>query len=236
MDFSESVVYKFLLSCGYENIEYEPDGNVPPDFVINRDTAIEVRRLNQNYDTNGNYEGLEEVSIPLESKVHDILESFNEVQFTNSWFISFSFKRPLTDIKKELKSFLEEFLEKDLPNHKTIKAKLDCGLEIILYPSEKRLPQPFLLGAWNDMDSTGWVYEQYRKNINLCINEKAEKVNRNKIQEYAHWWLILVDMIELDCLRRHEKEWLDKVVNLEHNWEKVILLDPETFENVELTD
>jgi len=106
----------------------------------------------------------------------------------------------------------------------------------MLYPSKEKLPQLFMLGVWDDMDSGGWVYDEYRKNINLCINEKAEKVNKNKIQEYAHWWLILVDMTELDCLRRHEKEWLDKVVNLEHYWEKVILLDPKTFENVALTD
>ena len=42
----EKIVYKYLQSLGYTDIIYEPDGNIPPDFLIDDTIAVEVRRLN----------------------------------------------------------------------------------------------------------------------------------------------------------------------------------------------
>ena len=69
MDASERIAYEFLKYSGYKDIVYEPDGNVPPDFLVNTRIAIEVRRLNQNYCKNGNFKGLEETAIPLWKKI-----------------------------------------------------------------------------------------------------------------------------------------------------------------------
>ena len=45
MDTSEKIAYDFLLHQGFKSIVYEPDGNVPPDFLADGRVAIEVRRL-----------------------------------------------------------------------------------------------------------------------------------------------------------------------------------------------
>jgi len=45
----EGIVKAYLEHWGYENIVYEPIKNETPDFLINNETAIEVRRLNQHY-------------------------------------------------------------------------------------------------------------------------------------------------------------------------------------------
>lgn len=39
----------FLESIGFpvDDIIYEPDGNIPPDFLVKPSLAIEVRRLNK---------------------------------------------------------------------------------------------------------------------------------------------------------------------------------------------
>jgi hypothetical protein len=68
MDASESLVRDFLLQRGYADIVYEPDGKVPPDFLIDGRIAVEVRRLNQSYETGSRMRGLEEDSIPPVAK------------------------------------------------------------------------------------------------------------------------------------------------------------------------
>ena len=44
MDRSEQVAMKHLLFCGFSTVVYEPDGNVPPDFLVDGSIAVEVRR------------------------------------------------------------------------------------------------------------------------------------------------------------------------------------------------
>ncbi len=40
---------QYLQTLQYTKLEYEPLGNVTPDFVMDNKVAIEVRRLNRNY-------------------------------------------------------------------------------------------------------------------------------------------------------------------------------------------
>ena len=46
----EKWVEEYLTHRGFRDIVYEPDGNVPPDFLIDGKIAIEVRRLNQHHE------------------------------------------------------------------------------------------------------------------------------------------------------------------------------------------
>ena len=43
----------------FPDIHYEPDGNIPPDFGLNADIGVEVRRLNENVFSGTKGEGLE---------------------------------------------------------------------------------------------------------------------------------------------------------------------------------
>ena len=40
MDGSEEVVYQYLAARGFTDVVYEPDGQVPPDFLVNGRIAI----------------------------------------------------------------------------------------------------------------------------------------------------------------------------------------------------
>ena len=44
---------QYLQTLVHTKIEYEPLGNVTPDFLLDNKIAIEVRRLNRNYRTKG---------------------------------------------------------------------------------------------------------------------------------------------------------------------------------------
>jgi hypothetical protein len=69
MDESEKLVYEYLVHLGFDSIVYEPDGNLPPDFLVSGTIAVEARRLNQNEVTGTGFRGLEEIAIPLLMKI-----------------------------------------------------------------------------------------------------------------------------------------------------------------------
>jgi len=41
MGLSEEVAEKYLVHLGFKSIDYEKDGNVPPDFVVDDGIAVE---------------------------------------------------------------------------------------------------------------------------------------------------------------------------------------------------
>jgi len=95
MDESEQKAQIFLESLGYSNISPEPDGNIPPDLLVDKTIAVEVRRLNQNIIGETGYQGLEQVEIPLWMKMRKLLASFGPSSTGVSWFVSYRFRRPL---------------------------------------------------------------------------------------------------------------------------------------------
>ena len=46
---SERIVADFLVRRGYADVRYEPDGNVPPDFLVDDRIAVEAGVLNQHH-------------------------------------------------------------------------------------------------------------------------------------------------------------------------------------------
>ena len=64
---------EYLQTLRYTTLEYEPLGNVTPDFVIDNKIAIEVRRLNKNYVSDNGLVHVEDVEIPIFTKNIDEL-------------------------------------------------------------------------------------------------------------------------------------------------------------------
>ena len=74
MDDSEHAASEYLRSYGFEDFVYEPDGKVPPDFLINGRIAVEVRRLNQMHQSGGKLHGLEEIQRSFTGKIPGLLK------------------------------------------------------------------------------------------------------------------------------------------------------------------
>jgi len=64
---------QYLQTLNYEKLEYEPLGNVTPDFLLDNKIAIEVRRLNKNYISNEKLVHLEDIEVPIIAKNIDEL-------------------------------------------------------------------------------------------------------------------------------------------------------------------
>jgi hypothetical protein len=134
MDSSERLVAEFLAHSGYTDVVYEPDGNVPPDFLIDGRIAVEVRRLNQNHETGGRTHGLEEVAIPLWQRVRKLALSLGPPTRNASWFVFFDFTRPVQpwkNFESKLREALEGFISR--ATHEKASFALGNGFKLLVF-------------------------------------------------------------------------------------------------------
>jgi hypothetical protein len=226
LDQSETLAKEYLCHLGFEDIIYEPDGNIPPDFLVNKRIAVEVRQLNQNEITDSEYRGLEELAIPLSMRVRKLLASLGPADSGDSWFVCYTFKRPFLPwdqlqavLRKELKAFRET-----RPAQSRTKIRINDHFQLDLIRATDAHPSLYVFGGYSDHDSGGWVLSETQKNLRICIKEKTQKIARFR-KKYQEWWLILIDLIGYgveDCDRTLFREHLA----IDHEWNKVILLNP----------
>lgn len=224
MDASEAIVEKLLKHRGFQNVVYEPDGNVPPDFLADGRVAVEVRRLNQNHDSGNGKRGLEEISIPLWQKVEKLGGSFGS-STGESWFLFFRFSRPIKPWKVQepkLRAALVAFLAQPARNSGRVYTDDNFELDVI------RTPQPlehvFHMGGSSDHQSGGFIVAEMLENITHCASEKLKKI-ANFRNNYPEWWLVLTDHIGLG-LDDHDKQQLLGHAKRPAGWDKIVVVSP----------
>jgi glutamyl-tRNA synthetase len=224
MDDSEQLAYAYLLRKGFETVVFEPGGNVAPDFLVNGRIAVEVTRLNQHEEHAGKIRGLEEVSIPLQMRLKSLMLSLGPPVAENSWFLNYTFKRPLPktdELIARLRQELEAF--KDDPKARESKRiKLDKNFEVELLRASNPHPSFFLLGGSIDRDSGGWVPVEIDKNLRICIEKKTKTVAPSHAK-YPEWWLILIDRISGGLESRDLELAREHLVGVDA-WDKIIIL------------
>jgi len=139
MNIDEARTFKYLRTNFGENVVFEPDGNIPPDFVINSIFAIEVRRLNQNFFDKEKSEGLEQLSFPIFDVFNDVLKSFDSIYQGNTFWVFIDFERPLTInmqlAKRDMKVALINFLTSGVLNL-PYKLSVNPKIEFTIYSSQ----------------------------------------------------------------------------------------------------
>src|ERR1700731_1570519 len=136
MRIDEHLANEYLVSLGLGAVVYEPDGNRPPDFVINQRIAVEVRRLNQNEVIETGYRGLEETRFALEDRVRKLLSPLGPSESGVSWFVRYDFGRPLPEwgkLRSALGAYLRAFrANRNLQLQTTVSAVICESFEITL--------------------------------------------------------------------------------------------------------
>ena len=225
MDTSEILVKAYLKSCGFAEIEYEPDGNVPPDFLCDKQVAVEVRRLNQNHNDGQGSKGLEETAIPLWEYVHEFLLKLGPPTYNQSCFVFYRFSRPVPKwraLRLRLKAELEPFMaDRDA---QPFEMALDGGFKLEVFPASEIHPTFFVPGGHTDRESGGFLITEMETNLKLCILEKTMKIAKVKVN-YAKWWLVLSDKIGYG-LDEFDQQIFRRQVKLIHGFDKIVLLDP----------
>lgn len=227
MDVAEKKAQKYLETLGFSHIKYEPDGNIPPDFLCNHKIAVEVRRLNQQKkNQNDDYKGLDDSSIPLAQQMSKLFSEQGIPIDDHSWFVFYRYRRPLRkwkNLKPLIQNHLEQF--KNNSTHTRTSVEVYDGFELEIFKASKILNnQFFVLGGYSDHDSGGWLLAEMQNSLKVVIADKTKKISYVR-DKYPEWWLILVDHIgySLDDL---DRELFRDQVNIEHDWDKIILIDP----------
>jgi hypothetical protein len=226
LDSSEKIVFEFLRSSGHSDILYEPLGNVTPDFLVDGINAVEVRRLNQNYEiSDGNSYGLEEKFNPIWQKLERLLPTFGPSINGESWFVVFSYSNP-----PEPWSKIEPLILAKLKQFKEMKCRREgvCELtdffNIDFLKVGKQCSNFFVMGGGGPREWGGPVVSEIYRNLNICIAEKEPKISSIR-SKYPNWWFILVDYIG-NGLSLEDQLQLRNLPKIQHNWSKIILVNP----------
>lgn len=214
---SEEFALAYLKSLGFTEIVYEPDGNIPPDFLLDGRIAVEVRRLNRNVATSpGNPTGIESAQFQLLNCIRPILKSLGPSKDGLSWFVHYIFSRPIPSaslIRREVTRVLSEFRDGKRGKQEF---RVSDNFTIGLIRATNRFPDCFVLGGSLDEDSGGWLVPDLIRNINQCSREKMHKIAAHRAK-YPVWWLVLID---------HVGYGIREEVSVPHKWDKLILVNP----------
>ena len=218
----EQIVIDCLIHQGYTEIEFEPDGNIPPDILVDNKIAIEVRRLNQNEITEEGFNGLEEDEFSVQGIMRKILQESSDETFDKSAFVGYYFNRPIPT-KKEIKKYVSEILE----NHKSIideerEYVLNKYFRMNIFPSATKLNQQYQYGMSSDNDSGGFVVSLIYENLKLIIPEKDEKTSKYR-ERYSEWWLAVVDKIGYGLSDLDSKQF-HNLPKIENSFDRLLLV------------
>lgn len=224
MDKTESIAKTYLESRGHTSIVYEPDGNVPPDFLVDGSIAVEVRRLNQHEEGQEGPEGLEAVHFPLLRLFQRVLPEIGAPPAGDSYFVTYTYHRPLPpwkDVEVALRQRLQEF-RIDPRDGTAVQVMKNLEIEFL------RASQPhatfLVLGGLLDHDSGGFVLAELNKNIRICVAEKAKKVAKFR-SRYPTWWLLLVDYVA-HGIDPEDHDDLRNLLQFDHGWDKITVVNP----------
>lgn len=228
MDASERLAQMYLESLNLGPVLYEPAGNIPPDFLVAGRIAVEVRRLNQNHETSdGRYEGLEQVWIPLLQRLKKHLPSLGPSRDGECWYVCIDFSRPLDEwrtLRPLLDAALISFMEDSFRRQITIQITPNFAIDVL--KSGKDHGSFFMLGASSDNDSGGWVMGEVERNLRLCIKEKERKIAPYR-EKYRDWWLVLADHVDYSMDPEDRVTFRAEVMpTIEHSFDKIVLIDP----------
>ncbi len=231
MDESEVLVDRYLNNLGHSPT-YEPDGNIPPDFLLeDGKTAIEVRRLNQNFNDGQASKGLEEVSISLDQKMKELLNGRGPPTERVAWTVSYKFHRPLPEwktIKREVEAAIAGFDAN--PKQRTDWVSVVENFHIKFLRNTSAQTKKYCFRPGLDFDRGGFTVSEIIDNLELCVAEKTQKVSPYRAK-YPNWWLIFVDHIGRS-LSEYDKKQLSDAYSRPNAWDKIILIDTMDITNV----
>lgn len=224
MKIEEQIAKTYLEHLGYHDIVFEPDGNIPPDFLLNGDIAVEVRRLNQHFQSEGKMGALEELEYRLIPKIISILNEYKHIPTPHSVFVFIDFERPLkatqilfNKVRNSLNTYLTDFGQS-----RTLTVTDNLTLEMC--PVEGHLSSPLVFGGYNDSNSGGFVAANIHAHLPMVIAEKECKVIQH-IKKYPIWWLILIDTIGYG-LDQNDLQQFNENPPYETIFDKIILVSP----------
>lgn len=222
----EEMLAEHYLQTLDSDVAFEPDGNVPPDFLLNGKIAVEVTRLNEHIEVQGEIKRLDDDYSKIINSIESVFKAFvSPIDDANYW-VSVKIKRPFGNIKKtkkKIRSHLAEFAKaSDILLYQ--KYEITDALSFsYMQGSTDTSASTFRLGFQSQHDAGGFVYDEIVKNSKYCIERKSKKIAKLK-DNHQTWWLVLVDYV---C-RGYYPEYIDDFKSAIDRgaFDKVIFIEP----------
>lgn len=221
MKFEEKIAESFLESCGFKNIQFEPKGNRTPDFVVNDEIAVEVRRLNSFYGK----EAIEQVRFQFLPKVIKFIEDLEFEISDKYYFFHINYQRPIrfsNNLKDKILQCILEHQRNESFNFNTFEYEVEDNFTLGLTAFPEKLERQYNLGSYCDLDEGGAVLKNVYDSLKIIIPEKYSKIEKYK-SEYDTWWLILIDFISFGIRKSEYKSLLDSI-DFDLKFDKVIIV------------
>jgi hypothetical protein len=235
MDQAELIAQQHLFYQlpGSDRVVHEPDGNITPDFLVDGQIEIEVRRLNEHDWNHDNHRPLEELEIPLVRQIRSLI-NVNEYPCEKTFGIIMHFGRPLPNkrsIEKGTKRFLDEIRRSSEPQG--MRKEVAPRIHLICTGDFVSTGTAFKFLGWWDDNQGGSILPLVERNVRICADNKLKKVRPYK-QKYQVWWLLLVDYVSAGANDYERLDFKD-ALSLSHDFDRVLLVDPlETTRTLEL--
>ncbi len=189
----EKIAENFLLKQGYVDIVFEPLGlSMPPDFSIEGEIGIEVRRLNKHMGHVS--KPIEKLEFNLVPKFRKLLLELENPELAYSVGVTLRYKRPLTVSKNlldELKKSIRNSTQLELFKSDIV---FSDKLTYVLWKGNGKSNQTYELRTLMDFDKGGDVTRARYEALKIAIEEKNRKLKHLK-SSYEKFWLILIDNI-----------------------------------------
>jgi hypothetical protein len=222
MNREERVAERFLTNTTNKRPVYEPRGESTfPDFAIGT-TAIEVRRLNVNYEINGKIIGAGNSAISLKRALKREIENIVGDPKIGTMRIYVAYRRPIGRIAKlmrEARATLRSAYSENHHQYMEFPISDNVILQCHMVPYEGRA---YVFRGIYDLDYDPNLKSTYESNIKVAIEDKEDKALACP-EKYRHYWLILVDEIHIAS-----RSMLDSITGAicSKVYEKIVYLNP----------
>ena len=219
----EKLVEQFLEEHGFKTIYFEPLGeSKPPDFRIDGNIAVEVRRLNKHVAVNNTIQPIEDLEYKFVPKFRKLLDSMDDSELDYSIAVTLRYKRPIKLSKELLKGIKNSILKSTNLELFGVEIEYNKQIKYELYKGNVKTEKTYNLVIWSDFDKGGTVQDARYEATKICINEKTEKLIDLK-DKFSALWLILVDDIfsRVDYTTKQDFERFPKIESI---FERVIIV------------
>jgi len=188
-------VERYLRNLSTDIIR-EPIKNRTPDFLMDHNIAVEVRRLNQSFTNSfGKVEGLETGEHKIVDTIEHCCKSYIKGPTDRTYALVLTFERGIGN-SQQLKSMFHDAIEKfEYEGEPDIfQTFLSKNVRMKILPCKMRGDYKYGIGSLSDLNSGGMLNSLYTSEIQRCMNEKSIKI-QPVFNLYPTWWLVFVDHI-----------------------------------------
>ncbi|ENL1175841.1 hypothetical protein AB4S83_004342 [Vibrio vulnificus] len=192
----ENLIAELFLGQGY-SLKIEPDGNVPPDLVLDDKIAVEVTRLSKIINVHSSPKSIDNDSSSVIAKLKKAINTpKNSETQPHRYSVTAIIKRPFGNLKKVTTDIKVKLKEIDNSEFTENEVRIEISKSISIKISKRNIDNGngFLLTGIIDLDAAYHDKEIMLASINFCHTSKAKKVEPY-FERYKEWWLVMSDTI-----------------------------------------